>query len=185
MSDYYQRTRIPVENRPRPGPSGIGFAESGDAGGWYPWAHYDPGSILAQFRGIDDDGPHTVSGVTDMAFSREIVPGRTYRIEFVGAVTVTAVGGPRWDLVYRANGTHIGRALTTLQFSAAGGDPSTGARPAYFSPVTTSGIVDFDLFANEITGGSDLTIQATSTVPRWLTLWDCGIIPPGFLLTSP
>lgn len=133
-----------------------------------------PRGIIAQFVETTNDGPHTADTVSDMQLPNiQVVDGRTYKLEVIVSVAVSAAAG-RWDGIFRADGSSIGRAFSTLNVSSTS-DPALNMAhsPAYYT-ATATGLVDFDLFLDEVVAGSDITLGANANVPRWLTLIDMG-----------
>lgn len=125
--------------------------------------------VIAQFVDTTNDGPHTADTVTDMVLNNvSQIADHVYSAHLHTRVTNSAAGA-RWDLECRRNGTVIGRfgLVDTNILQDIDGT-------VWWTATATGGTDDFDVFANEISGASDLTLTASATVPRQLTIVDHG-----------
>jgi hypothetical protein len=128
-------------------------------------SRYNALGITAQFEATANGATLTVDTVTDMVLNNvPVIAGDTYAIHLNTRISLTAGGGV-WVLEARVNGTKIGE-FGWVQVNAQ--DVVDGT--VYWDAPVTQATDDFDVFANEITVGSDLVLVGAAGVPRTLTI---------------
>lgn len=113
----------------------------------------------------------TSDSVTDMTFTNApVFVDRWYEIRLHTMCLVSGAAG-EWALEARVNGTQIGR-FGFVDLAAGGRGLVDGT--VLWQATATASTDDFDVFANEVSGTSTLTLEASGTVPRTLTIKDVG-----------
>lgn len=114
---------------------------------------------------------HTSDGVTDMVINDYFaIGGRTYEVVLKTQWILSAAGV--WWFNFRVNGTVVDR-FAEIGVTAAHTDTTYSA--CLWTPATT-GTYDLDVFANEVSGAAQLTINGFALGPRRLYVKDIGIL---------
>lgn len=137
-----------------------------------------PWGVVAQQVETTNDGGHSADTATDFALSNvPVVAGRLYAIHMHSDVLFASVDvNARWVLRLRLNGSNIA-VFEDLEPRVGGNSRRVSDATCYWEAPTTQATDDFDVFADEIVNGADITLEASATNPRWFTITDIGEAP--------
>lgn len=144
----------------------------GDGSGSSDFVALGRGMFAKEILNANSSG-FTGDSVTDMNLDNvQVFQDRTYEIHLHTMVQVTGAAG-EWALLARVNGTSIGR-LGYIDLAA--GERMLVDGTVIWNAPATAQTDDIDVFADEISGTSTLTLEANATIPRTLTLKDVGSV---------
>jgi len=124
------------------------------------------------FRDTTNDGPYSGDSNTDFAINNiPAIAGRTIEFSFNSRYSLDAAG--EWALELMVNGTKVDEVGYIRDASAGSGRVSGIGQ---WTPSTTQATDDIVVFANELSGTSQLTFVGSANTPRYLTPKDIGIV---------